>query len=645
MIAHFPDPYPEEIFYSVCARFSDRLNIRGFMDTSEALFGNAYAATEIEWPGNLAALLERLPPTFPYTVGDILQEHSNLTLYAPFVPLEQYEKVLRIVLAGGSRAIAPLLGVIRYRSRNGTALKYCAECAQEDRRKWGETFWHRVHQAPGVIVCRVHRRFLHIARQFQPLRYDPMERFAYYSTKTECKGQPAIPFSGSRSQKTLLLQIAEDVDWLLSRTGAGPGPIKLAERYRLELISQKLAAPVSQNVYGAALHEAFCSKFPFPLLSALGVQLDLTGQNDWLMRLTHNWERAQIPLRHILMIRFLGHSAEDFFEALGKHHMPKAQLGYLCLNPVCRSFSKSVIPNFTLKKKQPRAVFRCPLCGFTYARHLPLRTNDEERPSSVVEFGSRWISELRRMWNIPKLTLTAIAKNLGVAQGVVKKYGFRLNLRFPRTGMRTGNVPEHFAVKHDRRRGIEQTRRKHRGKWMLLRRARPNSSRSQLAQLASTVYAWLRLYDKAWLNCHKPRLRRKLGYVGRDWEKLDRQLLRGVQQTGKRLLASFCSDFPTPITARKIAKETKDFDPRFLPQLSKLPKTADAIAELADTTESLVIRRTKWANSQNSLPNGWSASQLKHRLGLWDSRQRAKISRPLFEALTKAAQGLIARSP
>jgi hypothetical protein len=643
MIAHFPNPYPEELFYSVCARFSDRLAIRGVMDTTAALFGNPYTPTEIEWPFNLSGLKARLPQCYSFEVDHILDTHTNLPLYAPFLSEERYKTVRRIIIAGEGSQISGLLCLNHYRGRNPTALKYCAECVVDDEKKWGETFWHRAHQAAGMIMCPVHRTVLHIARSFQTRRCYRKERYAFYAAEKECRNGRAITFSGSRQQKELLLQIAQDVDWLLRINQIRPRPEKLTEQYRIELVSRKLAAPVSHRVYHEALHRAFTTKYPPLLLRALGVRLELNMQHDWLMRLTHNRKSAQIPLHHILLIRFLGYSVQDFFGSIVPQHKTKTTAAYLCLNPLCKFFSKREIPKFRLKKNHPRAVFECPHCGYTYARHLPVTTDNECRPASIVDYGPQWMLALRSMWNNAEMTMTAIAKRLGVARGTVRMQAFRLNLRFPRIGMRTKKVPEKFSVQHDRRLRIELTRKKHRDGWTVLRREWPNRSRSQLAKSDPTAYDWLRRYDNAWLYSHQPPVCRKPKHLGRDWEALDLRLLKAVQQTGKLLLASFHSEFPRRITARRIALETRGFDSRFLNRMAKLPKTAAALSKVVNTRDSLAKRRTEWLRSQNFLPKGWSESVLKYRLGLWAKRSMAKKSKAIL-ALIKAASDLIARS-
>ena len=39
-------------------------------------------------------------------------------------------------------------------------LRFCPSCIKEDTLTYGESYWHRLHQVPGVIFCPVHNEIL-----------------------------------------------------------------------------------------------------------------------------------------------------------------------------------------------------------------------------------------------------------------------------------------------------------------------------------------------------------------------------------------------------------------------------------------------------------------------------------------------------
>src|SRR5258707_529671 len=35
-------------------------------------------------------------------------------------------------------------------------LRRCPDCVKSDRQQYGEAYWHRLHQVPGVRICPIH---------------------------------------------------------------------------------------------------------------------------------------------------------------------------------------------------------------------------------------------------------------------------------------------------------------------------------------------------------------------------------------------------------------------------------------------------------------------------------------------------------
>lgn len=87
----------------------------------------------------------------------IAEQHTMYPAYIRFLPkLRRVDAVNGILSCEGNwknLMCMPKLGYTRY-------LRYCPECAKEDREKYGETYWHREHQIPKIRVCPKHRCFL-----------------------------------------------------------------------------------------------------------------------------------------------------------------------------------------------------------------------------------------------------------------------------------------------------------------------------------------------------------------------------------------------------------------------------------------------------------------------------------------------------
>jgi hypothetical protein len=160
MIGHFPDPYPDELLYSVFARFSDRMDYPSKKSVIRALFGTWNVMADVDFPNHLDSLIAALPPGCNYTADSLIDDHTLLPFYGPFLPAERLELIRRDMHGDRVTAIPTRVGTVANHIPLPRWLRFCPQCMEEDRKTWGECYWHRVHQAPNVFVCPVHANCL-----------------------------------------------------------------------------------------------------------------------------------------------------------------------------------------------------------------------------------------------------------------------------------------------------------------------------------------------------------------------------------------------------------------------------------------------------------------------------------------------------
>ncbi len=157
MIAFFPEAYHDELLYSLLSRYHQRSGNARFVFTAEELyrngklthpsidFVNAFTDDAMNW-------LTRVKPW-----GIVAEQHTMFPALIRFLPLgrrkEAEEGVRRQNGNWKNLMCLPVLEERRY-------LRFCPQCAKEDREERGETYWHREHQIPRVRVCPKHRLFL-----------------------------------------------------------------------------------------------------------------------------------------------------------------------------------------------------------------------------------------------------------------------------------------------------------------------------------------------------------------------------------------------------------------------------------------------------------------------------------------------------
>lgn len=174
MLAYFPTPYPGEWWYSVLCRYHVRSGHSKYATTISELYGDRPMVHGRLIPGgDCAAILSKLPPG-GLSIDDVLANHTLLPYYTRFFAADKKQQVWEALRAGRGSGITS----VRTQMPDGTeGLKYCPTCYLSDAEKYGEPFWHRVHQIPLLPLCPTHRtpliavpvKFARLSELFLPL--------------------------------------------------------------------------------------------------------------------------------------------------------------------------------------------------------------------------------------------------------------------------------------------------------------------------------------------------------------------------------------------------------------------------------------------------------------------------------------------
>ncbi len=156
MIGCFPDPYPDELLYSVCARFHDCVQYPNKKNTMRELFGDEAAIATVSLPSNLQTLVSMLPPGSPHTVERLINNHTLYPFYAPFLDRKQARQLWADMEGARGPSIYMRSGVMASTIQSMEWLRFCPVCAQHDKVQLGEYYWHRIHQLPGIEICPEH---------------------------------------------------------------------------------------------------------------------------------------------------------------------------------------------------------------------------------------------------------------------------------------------------------------------------------------------------------------------------------------------------------------------------------------------------------------------------------------------------------
>lgn len=596
MIGFFTDPFTDELLYSACARFSDRARYPNAALAVKRLFGSPGATAIVDLPSRINNLLSVLPLNHKYTADRLIDEHTLAPFYAPFLPIKRAH-LLREDMKE-SKDFNPIKGRIGATAssiKTPAWLRFCPMCEREDKANFPERYWHRVHQISGIELCLTHAVFLEDS--CAPW-HNPKIPGKFFSAEKAIHTAEPRHADPSIFSHAIQLKLALDAEWLLNWHGHTSDLTFLRERY-YNLLLQRGLAYYNGNIKMYDLSEELVSFYSSDFLKRLQCEID-NSYKGWIFGLVHTTtlEVAQHPLRHLLLITFLGLTAEEFFTS-SDVFKPFGDKPWPCLNRASDHFGQLLIDecrvtdNLVKKKRgKPVGTFSCK-CGFVYNRVGPDNSEeDHRRINSVESYGPVWEKALREVWVDTSISLREAASRLGVSELTVVRYAIRLELPMNALGTRT--VGSKTLKRYENfRRSKEEALEFYRQEWLLVIKANPEASRRQLATISSFLYMWLKKNDSEWLEAHLPSVR-KTNRQGdlKDWNKIDIELAPAVEATAKRITEA--PGRPTRISLAAIMREVGhkswlEFSPH------KLPLTSKVLEDYLESVEEFLIRRVRWA--------------------------------------------------
>jgi hypothetical protein len=100
MMTFFPTPYPDEILYSVFARYHVKSPNFNGSETARDLFNVKRIVCSLEFPTLLANLVRNMPLNSPFDVDRLIFEHTLFPYYTVFLSLENREIIRQYMWHG-----------------------------------------------------------------------------------------------------------------------------------------------------------------------------------------------------------------------------------------------------------------------------------------------------------------------------------------------------------------------------------------------------------------------------------------------------------------------------------------------------------------------------------------------------------------
>lgn len=240
MIAFFPEPYPDELLYSLLARYYVRSGYPIYRSVAEDLYRDVTISPDMEF-------INPLSPDALYHLTknkDMKYRIFNNTMfpyYSAFLSQDR-QKELLMQIVDNKKVRCDMLRRIGGKEAS-KGLLFCPCCAKEDRQRYGETYWHRTHQIPHLFICPIHHC-----------------RLKYAFTRKKDSHSPTLLTAQE------LITMPEEIDFV-----ENPSLIQLAEyRSNVFQMMKDVSSPVPVHVF-------FDSQLAYtPYKSTRGAQRNIT---------------------------------------------------------------------------------------------------------------------------------------------------------------------------------------------------------------------------------------------------------------------------------------------------------------------------------------------------------------------------------
>lgn len=541
-LGYFPQIYPGELLYSVLARYHQHMGARSSIQSMESLFGRRLMVASVDLPGHLDALVERMESVGSLTADSIIDDMTLLPYYVAFQPQRIRDEARQAMKSGQTDGLMMKLGMMAFRPGRVTKLRFCGTCMSQMQDAYGEAYWRRDHQLPGVLVCSDHARVL----QESHVSLGELSRHVFVAPTAKSCPWNAKTLLKDPSAKLLpiLQRLAQASRELLENPRTAKTLEELTGFYRDCMQSGGLTYS-QKRMDQQRLKKEFFQHHNEILHLMPHVSLGDGFAGDWLAQIVRKHRKAFHPLYHILV--------QDFLDQYGIQQTRFGQGPWLCQNPLSNHHGMPTIKTVTQHRNKGHWVgmFEC-VCGYAYTcSYFPATAMTGE--PRFHSYGVLLEPEIRKLVS-EKWSLRAISRRLELDPKTVLRLAAELEIATPWTA-RNGVTSKPITV------AVE--------------------TNSQTSSRKATA-------------CAKPPQQSRV-----DWEKLDANLCILVRSVAEQLKNQVP---PVRVTTLQIERSLTGRG-WISKRTEKLPKVMSCLTKVTESVSAFQRRRVIWIIQEMDLAN------------------------------------------
>ncbi|MBV5328417.1 MAG: TniQ family protein [Chlorobium sp.] len=576
-LSFLPNPADGETIYSIMCRCAERTGLpHGYIINS--LTGQRLRTPVLSaLPGYIDIISRSTPVGHIWRDAmKIVDDHTALPYYVYFLPTkERQEWASKLVIGKSSLPILMALGLTMYPTSSGSRHpRYCPQCAVEQIRKFGFSFFRRHHQLPGVFVCAEHKEILSHGCGVCG-SYPIKNRGLSMPGRCKCEHLTPLPVISIQTDISQLFWIARESEYVVNSSGTGHSDP-----------SAVLKEAAIQRGFGRGKIIDYCklaagieSRFGVDMLQQIGVEVWVNQKPAaWLRRILQasSNDRKKPSILLLLIIGTLFDSVKDF-EAWEN-----------CEELSSRGASKETDKLKGLKRlidKNYKVAAISKHFGVAYGTvireirkqglSMPLSNRMKNKLGARLELIQ---SDLKA--GVPK---TEIMRNHDCSEELI----ILIELDQP-TLNETHKQSSKLAI-----------RDKHRRTLLEFLEQNPDVGRATIMAQLPTCYDYFSRTDKEWYLQNVPERKKSKQNKQRvsrvNWPQVDKEKAQELEVVVKNIYGSDAK--PTWVTKHGLLKQI-GLQSRYVADPKKLPLVDDVINRNFESYEKFIIRRITWAVKQ-----------------------------------------------
>ena len=400
----------------------------------------------------------------------LLNEQTLTPLFCFYLPVHAHNLQKLMLTNNGAKAFRASQ-LASFGSGHSLGLKSCPLCVRQDLSRYGISYWHRSHQIPGVDTCGYHGTILSF------LRITQRQRLV----------RQLLPISGGdiRYSSSTEYDVANFSTRLLSLLTASERTSKITAIYRYRLKEKGYLTP-SGRVRRKAIMQDFCKHISNH--SGANPTVIPRGQEDFrYVSQLLEVDGSHHPYRHLLFSTWL-------FDDVGQIFTYPVNTDVISVNGEVKNVNSEVVVGhkcfaFLKAGKSLAQISRETGKSRCYLKRLALlnKLSVNLKPKLLTQEVVNAICSLA----YAGFHRREIAKRCGVGIGTVEQ------TISSKTGLVERRQKCHF----------ESSRRKNRLFLLRYIADHPDSIRNDIKKQCCSVFFWLYLNDRQWLDEHLPKPR------------------------------------------------------------------------------------------------------------------------------------------